>query len=85
MSELNKEKIKEAIERNRKPGIYERYMNDVFAYLRDKFPGESDSTIYEAATFISNRTAIVANDLLMARDTMWRREYERKRVVERRS
>ena len=58
-------RLKEALERQkrREPGIFERYNYEILDYLRYKFPEESESAIQEAAAFISNRTAIVIQDI----------------------
>ena len=57
--------LKEALERQkrREPGTFERYNYEILDYLRYKFPEESESTIREAAAFISNRTAVVIQDM----------------------
>ena len=57
--------LKEALERQkrREPGTFERYNYEFLNYLRYKFPEESESAIREAAAFISNRTAIVCQDI----------------------
>ena len=57
--------LKEALERQkrREPGTFERYNYEILDYLRYKFPEESESAIQEAAAFISNRTAIVCQDM----------------------
>ena len=57
--------LKEALERQkrRKSGTFERYNYEILNYLRYKFPEESESTIQEAAAFISHRTAIVCQDM----------------------
>ena len=58
-------RLKEALERQkrREPGTFERYNYEILDYLRYKFPEESESAIREAATFISNRTAVVIHDI----------------------
>ena len=58
-------RLKVALERQkrREPGTFERYNYEILDYLRYKFPEESESAIREAATFISNRTAIVCQDI----------------------
>lgn len=57
--------LKEALERQkrREPSIFERYNYEISKYLRYKFPEESESTIREAAAFISNRTAILCQEM----------------------
>lgn len=57
--------LKEALERQkrREPGTFERYNYEILNYLRHKFPEESESAIKEAAAFISNRTAVVIQDM----------------------
>ena len=57
--------LKEALERQkrREPGTFERYNYEILGYLRYKFPEESESSIREAAAFISNRTAVVIQDM----------------------
>ena len=57
--------LKEALERQkrREPGTFERYNYEILDYLRYKFPEESESAIREAAAFISNRTAVVIQDM----------------------
>ena len=57
--------LKEALERHKrnKPGTFERCNYEILDYLRYKFPEESESAIQEAAAFISNRTAIVIQDI----------------------
>ena len=72
------EKLKEQLYRmrHREPGIYERYNNDILKYLYDKFPHESFSKLQEAAAFISNRTTVVANDLMAERDRQWSRRID---------
>ena len=44
-------------------GTFERYNYEILDYLRYKFPEESESAIREAAAFISNRTAVVIQDM----------------------
>lgn len=63
MQRLNR--LKEALERQkrREPGTFERYNYEILDYLRYKFPEESESAIQEAAAFISNRTAVVIQDI----------------------
>lgn len=58
-------RLKEALERQKRhePGTFERYNYEILDYLRYKFPEESESTIREAAAFISNRTAGVIQDM----------------------
>ena len=58
-------RLKEALERQKRcePGTFERYNYEILDYLRYKFPEESESTIREAAAFISNRTAVVIQDM----------------------
>ena len=58
-------RLKEALERQkrREPGNLERYNYEILDYLRYKFPEESESAIREAAAFISNRTAVVIQDI----------------------
>ena len=58
-------RLKEALERQkrREPGTFERYNYEILDYLRYKFPEESESAIREAAAFISNRTAVVIQDM----------------------
>lgn len=58
-------RIAERIKRDREPGTFERYNNDILHYLREKFPDEPESAIYEAAAFVSNRTVVVVNDLII--------------------
>ena len=57
--------LKETLERQerREPGTFERYNYEILDYLRYKFPEESESVIREAAAFISNRTAVVIQDM----------------------
>ena len=57
--------LKEALERQKRrdPGTFERYNYEILNYLRYKFPEESESAIREAAAFISNRTAVVIQDI----------------------
>ena len=57
--------LKEALERQkrREPGTFERCNYEILDYLRYKFPEESESVIQEAAAFISNRTAVVIQDM----------------------
>ena len=58
-------RLKEALERQkrREPGAFEWYNYEILDYLRYKFPEESESAIREAAAFISNRTAVVIQDM----------------------
>ena len=58
-------RLKEALERQKRhePGTFERYNYEILDYLRYKFPEESESSIREAAAFISNRTAVVIQDI----------------------
>lgn len=58
-------RLKEALERQKRhePGTFERYNYEILDYLRYKFPEESESAIQEAAAFISNRTAVVIQDM----------------------
>ena len=58
-------RLKEALEqqKRREPGAFERYNYEILDYLRYKFPEESESVIREAAAFISNRTAVVIQDM----------------------
>ena len=58
-------RLKEALERQKRcePGTFERYNYEISKYLRYKFPEESESAIQEAAAFISNRTAVVIQDM----------------------
>ena len=67
--------LKEALEqqKRREPGTFERYNYEILDYLRYKFPEESESAIREAAAFISNRTAIIIQDM----NTEMSREYMR--------
>lgn len=67
--------LKKILERQkrRNPGTYERYNHEILGYLRDKFPNEPESSIQEAAAFISYRTAIVVQDL----NAELGREYEK--------
>ena len=57
--------LKEALERQkrREPGTFEQYNYEILDYLHYKFPEESESAIREAASFISNRTAVVIQDM----------------------
>lgn len=57
--------LKEALERQKRrdPGTFELYNYEILKYLRYKFPEESESAIREAAAFISNRTAVVIQDM----------------------
>lgn len=80
------ERLKEALDRQkiRKPGTFERYNYEILRYLRDKFPEESDSAIHEAASFISNRTAIVCQDMNIELSRKWEKTFRdsiRKRKV----
>ena len=63
MQRMNR--LKEALERQkrREPGTFERYNYEILNYLRYKFPEESESSIREAAAFISNQTAVVIHDI----------------------
>lgn len=58
-------RLKETLERQKRrdPGTFEWYNYEISDYLRYKFPEESESTIREAAAFISNRTAVVIQDM----------------------
>ena len=58
-------RLKEVLERQKrnKPGTFELYNYEILDYLRYKFPEESESAIREAAAFISNRTAVVIQDM----------------------
>lgn len=58
-------RLKEALEiqKRREPSTFERYNYEILDYLRYKFPEESESSIREAAAFISNRTAVVIQDM----------------------
>ena len=58
-------RLKEALERQKRrdPGTFERYNYEILDYLRYKFPEESESAIQEASAFISNRTAVVIQDM----------------------
>lgn len=71
------ERLKEALDRQkrREPGTFEKYNYDILNYLRDKFPEESESTIQEAAAFISYRTAIVCQDMNAEMSREWQKVY----------
>ena len=70
-------RIKEALEKQkrREPRTFERYNYEILDYLRYKFPEESESAIREAAAFISNRTAIIVQDLNMEMAREWEKAY----------
>ena len=67
-------RLREALERQKRhePGTFERYNYEILNYLRYNFPEESESSIQEAAAFISNRTAVVIHDMSdrMSRECM---------------
>lgn len=58
------------------PGMYERYLIDITKYLQEKFPDEDSAKTLEAAGYISNRTQVVLQDLLIERDKMWDRHVQ---------
>lgn len=68
-------KIKEFIDRSRqrKPGTFERYMNDVLSYLGEKFPDLPVDKVMEAASYISTRANVMCTDLIGERDREWQR------------
>lgn len=70
-------RLKEALERQkrREPGTFERYNYEILDYLRYKFPEESESAIREAAAFISNRTAVVIQDMNAEMAREWEKAY----------
>lgn len=64
--------------RQRKPGTFERYMNDVCEYLCSKFPDADVATIMDTASYISNRASVMCADLLWERDREWKRIMRKK-------
>lgn len=70
-------RLKKALERQkrRESGTFERYNYEIWDYLRYKFPKESESAIREAAAFISNRTAIIVQDLNTEMAREWEKAY----------
>lgn len=58
-------------------GPYQKYLSDIVAYLRAKFPEAGEENIWEAAGFISHRTMTVVGDLMLERDRGWKKEIDK--------
>lgn len=79
--ELSKEAIKkfhELVKATRKQNTFERYMDDITKYLSLKFPDEDYVNVMEAVCHISNRTSVLAMDLLRERDADWEKLLRKK-------
>ena len=63
MQRMNRLKEALEIQKRREPGTFELYNYEILNYLRYKFSEESESSIQEAAAFISNQTAVVIHDI----------------------
>ena len=50
---MSEYKANEKLERSRESGIFEKYGETTYQYLRDKFPNEPVSAIEEAALFLT--------------------------------
>lgn len=62
-------------------GIYQHYTDDVKTYLSSKLPELSEHIVLEVSAYISNRTMILVNDMLI--DQEKERRYQRRMAMPR--
>lgn len=59
------------MDENNVPGITERFMYDVEAYLGSKLPDIPEHEAQEISAYIATRFAVSLNDILQERDKEW--------------
>lgn len=76
---MNSEKVNERLNPTSKilEDICKSIGSDISEYLQAKFTQIGKDELMEAVGYISNRTIVVINDLLINRDNEWRKEMNR--------
>ena len=57
---------------------FTEYMRDIERYMTDKLPVDLPTSLYqEISAYITNRTSVLATDIIRDRDKMWERNIDR--------